>query len=125
MHQRSHHRRHRPVPMATRVKRSVTSGIRSVTNSPWLKFTTGVVLLTSGLDEAMETLFADLSALEMGAHHGVMVLGFVNVLSSLPDMLDGLTGTFLCDEEDKPGSVEDHLPAASDREHVAQPRQAA
>jgi hypothetical protein len=105
MPQRSHHRRHRPVPMATRVKRSVTSGIRSVTNSPWLKFTTGVVLLTSGLDEAMETLFADLSALEMGAHHGVMVLGFVNVLSSLPDMLDGLTGTFLGDEEEAAAPV--------------------
>ena len=65
-----------------------------------MKFTTGVVLLTSGLDEAVETLFADLSALELGAHHGVMVLGFVNVLSSLPDMLDGLVGTFLVDEHD-------------------------
>ena len=66
-----------------------------------MKFTTGIVLLTSGLDEAIETLFADISALELGAHHGVMVLGFVNVLSSLPDMLDGLTGTFLSDDEEE------------------------
>lgn len=58
-----------------------------------------MVLLTSGLDEAIETIFADLSALELGAHHGVMVLGFVNVLSSLPDMLDGLSSTFLVDEK--------------------------
>lgn len=58
-----------------------------------------MVLLTSGLDEAIETIFADLSALELGAHHGVMVLGFVNVLSSLPDMLDGLSSTFLVDED--------------------------
>ena len=56
--------------------------------------------MTSGLDEAAETLFQDISALELGAHHGVMVLGFVNVLSSLPDMLDGLTGTFLADDEE-------------------------
>jgi len=85
-----------------RCKRSFRTGIKSLAESSWLKFTTGVVLLTSGLDEAAETLFADLSALELGAHHGVMVLGFVNVLSSLPDMLDGLTGTFLADDEEEP-----------------------
>jgi len=84
-----------------RVKSSVGRGIRAVAESPVMKFTTGVVLLTSGLDEAIETLFDDISALELGAHHGVMVLGFVNLLSSLPDLLDGMSGAFLVDEEDK------------------------
>ena len=92
----------RDVPMMVRCKRSFRTGIKSLAESSWLKFTTGVVLLTSGLDEAAETLFEDLSALELGAHHGVMVLGFVNVLSSLPDMLDGLTGTFLADDKEEP-----------------------
>ena len=55
----------------------------------------------------METLFADISALELGAHHGVMVLGFVNILSSLPDMLDGLTGTFLSDDGEEIEHTED------------------
>ena len=83
--------------------------IKSLAESSWIKFTTGVVLLTSGLDEAVETLFADISALELGAHHGVMVLGFVNILSSLPDMLDGLTGTFLVDDEEEDQSAEAHF----------------
>ena len=87
--------------MMVRCKRSFRTGIKSLAESSWLKFTTGVVLLTSGLDEAAETLFEDISALELGAHHGVMMLGFVNVLSSLPDMLDGLTGTFLADDEEE------------------------
>ena len=85
----------RPAPFLVRYKRSLTTGIKALAESSWMKFTTGIVLLTSGLDEAIDTLFADISALELGAHHGVMVLGFVNVLSSLPDMLDGLTGTCL------------------------------
>jgi len=85
----------------------LTTGIKSLAESTWLKFTTGIVLLTSGLDEAVETLFADISALELGAHHGVMVLGFVNVLSSLPDMLDGLTGTFLSEDEEEVEHAED------------------
>ena len=40
-----------------------------------------------------------------------MVLGFVNILSSLPDMLDGLTGTFLTDDEE-----EDHIVEADSQE---------
>lgn len=96
-----HSRRSRSrTPPLVQAKQVVIGGIKAVADSPWTKFTTGVVLLTSGLDEAAETLFADLSALELGAHHGVMVLGFVNVLSSLPDMLEGLVGTFLVDEQD-------------------------
>jgi len=98
---RSHRRQRRLQPSAAvRLKQSVAKGIRAITDSPLIKFTTGMVLLTSGLDEAIETIFADLSALELGAHHGVMVLGFVNVLSSLPDMLDGLSSTFLINEDD-------------------------
>ncbi len=97
-----HNRRHQP-STAVRLKQTVANGIRAVTDSPLIKFTTGMVLLTSGLDEAIETIFADLSALELGAHHGVMVLGFVNVLSSLPDMLDGLSSTFLLGEDTSEG----------------------
>ena len=111
MPNRKHHPRP-PVPLV-RAKRVVIGGIKTVAESPWMKFTTGVVLLTSGLDEAVETLFADLSALELGAHHGVMVLGFVNVLSSLPDMLDGLVGTFLVDEHDEHDDAD--TAAAADR----------
>jgi hypothetical protein len=85
--------------MLQRVNRAVTRSVRALAESPWMKFTTGAVLLTSGLDEAIDTLFSDLSALKLGAHHGVMMLGFVNVLSALPDMLDGLVGTVLLDDE--------------------------
>jgi hypothetical protein len=86
--------------LLARVNRTVTEGVRSLAESVWLKFITGVVLLTSGLDEALDTLVTDLASLNLGAHHGVMMLGFVNVLSSLPDMLDGLVGTVLLDEVD-------------------------
>ncbi len=117
-------KRNSSAPLLVRWKRSLTTGIKALAESTWLKFTTGIVLLTSGLDEAVETLFADISALELGAHHGVMVLGFVNVLSSLPDMLDGLTGTFLTDDEE-----EDHIAEADSQEsphqHEARPAETA
>ena len=96
-----------------RCNRAITRWVRALAESPWMKFTTGAVLLTSGLDEAIDTLFSDLSSLKLGAHHGVMMLGFVNVLSALPDMLDGLVGTVLLDEgEDELDSGEDDLDSA-------------
>ncbi len=90
-----------------RFNRGISQGVRAVAESPWMKFTTGVVLLTSGLDEAIDTLFADLTSLELGAHHGVMLLGFVNVLSALPDMLEGLVGTCLVDESEEVEQADD------------------
>ncbi|MGA0038585.1 MAG: hypothetical protein ACO3NZ_01945 [Pirellulales bacterium] len=90
-----------------RFNRALTKAVRAIAESPWTKFTTGVVLLTSGLDEAIDTLFTDLSSLELGAHHGVMLLGFVNVLSALPDMLDGLVDTVLLDEEEEHATAAD------------------
>ena len=110
-----------PAPLLVRYKRSLIIGIKSLAESSWMKFTTGIVLLTSGLDEAIETLFADISALELGAHHGVMVLGFVNVLSSLPDMLDGLTGTFLSDDEEEVTPEKETLQKPISRQNISPP----
>ena len=98
---------------------AVTTGVRSLAESVWLKFITGVVLLTSGIDEAFDTLFADLSALKLGAHHGVMMLGFVNVLSSLPDMLDGLVSTFLIDEDDDEIDEPEVLPMTKKKDEAS------
>ena len=120
--QNTRRKRKRSAPAVVRYKRSLTAGIKSLAESTWIKFTTGIVLLTSGLDEAMETLFSDISALELGAHHGVMVLGFVNILSSLPDMLDGLVGTFLADDDnDVDETVEEPGPEAIQPSRSAPP----
>lgn len=120
--QNTRRKRKRSAPAVVRYKRSLTAGIKSLAESTWIKFTTGIVLLTSGLDEAVETLFSDISALELGAHHGVMVLGFVNILSSLPDMLDGLVGTFLADDyEDDDETGEEPRPDAIQPSHSAPP----
>ncbi len=116
--QNTRRKQKRSAPAVVRYKRSLAARIKSLAESTWIKFTTGIVLLTSGLDEAMETLFSDISALELGAHHGVMVLGFVNILSSLPDMLDGLVDTFVADDDE---TVEEPGPEAIQPSRSAPP----
>lgn len=87
---------------------AVSQGVRCLAESYWTKFIVGAVLLISGLDEAYETLTSDLSEAKLGAHHGVLLLGFVNVLAALPDVLDGLVGTLATDEsEDDEDAVDD------------------
>ena len=119
--QNTRRKQKRSAPAVVRYKRSLAARIKSLAESTWIKFTTGIVLLTSGLDEAVETLFSDISALELGAHHGVMVLGFVNILSSLPDMLDGLVGTFLADDDNDDETVEEQRPEALQPNRSAPP----
>ena len=116
--QNTRRKQKRSAPAVVRYKRSLAARIKSLAESTWIKFTTGIVLLTSGLDEAVETLFSDISALELGAHHGVMVLGFVNILSSLPDMLDGLVDTFVADDDE---TVEEPSPEAIQPSRSAPP----
>lgn len=109
-----------------RFNRAVARGVRALAESPWIKFLTGVVLLTSSLDEAIDTLVADLSALELGAHHGVMLLGFVNILSSLPDMLDGLVGTLQVDDDQSDDDQSSGgIAADDDRPDAVHPRRLA
>ncbi len=69
---------------------SVLEKLRSFSESKYLKLTVGLILLGSGLHEAWETLAEDLSNLNVGAHHGVMVLGVFHILQTLPDIIVGL-----------------------------------
>ncbi len=120
--QNTRRKRKRSAPAVVRYKRSLTAGIKSLAESTWIKFPTGIVLLTCGLAQAVDSLISDISAVDLGGHFVVMVLGFVNILSSLPDMLDGLVGTFLADDyEDDDETGEEQRPDAIQTSHSAPP----
>ncbi len=62
---------------------------RRFINSPLTQLTTGLILLTSGLSTAYyEFIDAD-HTLRFGLHHGVSLFALVQVLGSLPDLIDG------------------------------------
>jgi hypothetical protein len=73
----------------------------------------GAVLLISGLDEAYDSLSTDLSEARLGAHHGVLILGFVNVFAALPDVLDGLVGTLATEDAEDIDDEDAEVDAAS------------
>jgi hypothetical protein len=50
----------------------------------------GLILITSSLIEAYDTVLNDLHRFRVRVGHGVIILGVVNVLASLPDVILGI-----------------------------------
>lgn len=61
--------------------------LRWIGDNPWIRLWSAVVLLSSGLFEVVATLEEELA---VGVHHGAVLYGFVAVMKSLPEALDGI-----------------------------------
>ena len=60
--------------------------LRKILRSPYLALFSGVILLfTSGYDVWQN--FADTN---IGTRHGILLFGIMQILKSLPDILDGI-----------------------------------
>ena len=71
-----------PLSMALALKRFV--------DHPMTKLGVGLILIASGLIEAYDTVLDDLHRLRVRVGHGVVILGLVNVLASLPGVIQGI-----------------------------------
>jgi uncharacterized membrane protein HdeD (DUF308 family) len=65
--------------------------LKSFVEHPVTKLAVGLVLMCSGLSEVVEEFSEDFSNLRLGVHHGVVVLGIMQILSAIVDLLEGLT----------------------------------
>jgi hypothetical protein len=64
--------------------------LKAFTNNRYLKLAVGCVLFFTGLNEVGENIWSDITSMNVGAHHGIMVLGFFQALQSLPEILSGV-----------------------------------
>lgn len=60
--------------------------IREWVENPWLSLISGLVLLVTSGSEILETLESG----SVGAHHGIAFLGLIQVIRSLPHILEGV-----------------------------------
>jgi hypothetical protein len=75
-------RRGAPIRFALVLKRFV--------DHPVTKLIVGLILIASGLIEAYDTVLDDFHRLRVRVGHGVVILGVVNVLASLPEVIEGI-----------------------------------
>lgn len=65
--------------------------LEAFAKSPIVELVVGGVLVATGLIEAGESIFEDVTAGDLALHHGVIVLGIVHALKALPGVAAGLT----------------------------------
>ena len=64
--------------------------IKRFVKHPLTKLSVGLILVvTSGLEIA-EDLLDEIPGISLGGHHGLMLFGIVNAISSIPELVEGL-----------------------------------
>ncbi|MBT3237285.1 MAG: hypothetical protein HOK06_02670 [Rhodospirillaceae bacterium] len=58
--------------------------------NPYVEISVGLVLVITGFAEAGESLFEDVSQGNIGAHHGIIVLGLAHAMKAIPSILGSL-----------------------------------
>ena len=56
----------------------------------YLGGTAGVILFVTGFAEAYQSFSSDVAHMQIGAHHGVLILGVFSMVSSVPDLIEGV-----------------------------------
>jgi hypothetical protein len=74
----------------TRTLLNVARALKRVVDHPLMKLFVGLILIASGVIEAYDTVWDDFHRLRVRVGHGVIFLGVVNVLASLPDVIEGV-----------------------------------
>ena len=70
--------------------RRLAGALKGFVDHPVTKLGVGLILIASGLIEAYDTILNDFHRLRVRVGHGVVILGVVNVLASLPEVIEGL-----------------------------------
>lgn len=61
--------------------------LENAVRNPYVELFVGLILIVTGLSEAGENIFSDVSSGNLGAHHGVIALGFAHCMKAIPSML--------------------------------------
>ena len=69
----------------------ISKSIRRWVDHPVTKLSMGLILFVTGFLEVYQDFSRDLSEIQLGAHHGIMVFGFVNIVTSIPDIIEGVS----------------------------------
>lgn len=64
--------------------------LKAFVNHPGTQFASGLVLLISGGSEAIRELVEAKHSFQLGAHHGVLVMGLTQMLGNLPELVEGI-----------------------------------
>lgn len=77
--------------------------LKAFVKHPTTQFVTGLILLISGGWEIVLDFMTAERSFHLGVHHGVAVFGLIQVLGSLPDLVQGIDQSFQAVEKHHEG----------------------
>lgn len=76
------------------LKWRILRGIKTIIELPITKLCVGLILIGTSSFEVIEDVMNDIPGVKIGAHHGLLMLGLINAISSLPDLVEGIEYAF-------------------------------
>ena len=76
--------------------------LKAVVDHPATQLATGTILLVSGLASAYYDFASAEHTFRLGVHHGVLLWGLVQVLGSIPNLVEGIDQTVQAAEKRRP-----------------------
>ena len=64
--------------------------LRQFIESPYTNLFVGLILFLTGLSDAWDTFYDDLSHFRFHVHHGIMIYGLFSVVKTIPDLFSSL-----------------------------------
>ncbi len=69
---------------------SIIQKMEKFVKNPHLEAIIGIIIMATGIIEAGDTIFEDITSGDVGAHHGMILLGFAHAFKALPAVLGGM-----------------------------------
>ena len=76
--------------------------LKTAVKHPATQLVTGIILLSTGIATACYEFMDAERNFRLGVHHGVALLGLIQVLGSIPELVDGLDRAFQAAEKKAP-----------------------
>lgn len=64
--------------------------LKWITENPWINLLVSLILIVTSSRDVWTDLQGDFTAMRVGSHHGVFVLGLFQILKTIPDIIGKL-----------------------------------
>lgn len=83
------------------MRKKLTAIIKGFIRKPNVTMGVGIVLIICGLFETTETALENFFNIDVGAGHGIILLGIIQILHSIVITIEGIENVGLASEEQK------------------------
>jgi len=75
--------------------------LETAIKNPYVEASLGIIIMLCGIVEVGDEIFDDVATGDLGAHHGVILLGLTHAIKAVPAILAGITLVAIAEQEEE------------------------